>query len=111
MKAATVTRAFPQLTKEGQIMDGETITTTTAEAENDLEQRLMHLVQDMEAEGYMIGMSRQGDSCWIKMPEGPVPDICCKARLNIALHENPDLEAAFLPFLRHHRPFSIWQVR
>ena len=91
-------------------MDGETTTTTATAAENNLEQRLLQLVQDMEAEGYMIGMTREGESCWIKMSDKPTPDVCAKIKLNIALHESPELEAAFLPFLRRHRPFSIWQV-
>lgn len=91
-------------------MDCRTSTTTATEAENNLEQRLLGLVQDMEAEGYRIGMTRQGDSCWIKMTEQPTPDVCSKVRLSIALHEDPELEAAFLPFLRRHRPFSIWQA-
>lgn len=90
-------------------MDGVATTTTAPGTGNNLDARLLQLVQDMEAEGYRIGMTREDDSCWIKMSDRPTPEFCAKMKLNVALREDPELEAAFLPFMRRHRPFFIWQ--
>lgn len=68
--------------------------------------RLRRLVERMEAEGYEIGLDLRGKGVHIKFPDGPVPDICGMIRLNLAREEDPELNAAFLPWLRRNRPYA-----
>lgn len=76
-------------------MDGNTTTT------------IAQLVRDLEAEGFLIGMSRQ-DGYLVRMSEIPTPEIDAQMRLNMALNADDELRAALLPWLREHRPYHQW---
>lgn len=69
--------------------------------------RLQQLIEDLEAEGHLIGVTRDGLGYYIGMPEGPTPDLCSRVRLAEACHADPELDAALLPFLLKHRPYAL----
>lgn len=76
-----------------------------------IEETLHRLIDDLEYDGYLIGLTEDGTGYWLKMPYDPVPDDCALVRFNDAKRKNPDLHAALLPFLAKHRPYHVFSDR
>lgn len=63
-------------------------------------------MHDLEAEGFGVFALEKG-GYGIVMSDLPTPDFDARMKLNVAVHNDPALKAALVPFLKEHRPAPL----